>query len=460
MSTIKIYNTLSRKIEEFQPIKKDAVSFYSCGPTVYGFAHIGNLRTYIFEDVLKRILFFNDYRVNHVMNITDVGHLTGDGDEGEDKMEKSALMEAKSVYEIAEFYTDAFKNDLRKLNILEPNIWCRATEHIQEQIDLIKILEQKGYLYEISDGLYFDTAKFPKYGELARLNLSGQEEGARVEINPEKKNPHDFAVWKFSPPNKKRLMEWDSPWGIGFPGWHIECSAMSMKYLGATIDIHAGGIDHIPVHHTNEIAQSECASEKKFVNYWLHGEFLLVNESRMGKSANNFITLSDLEKQGFESMVYRFFCLSSHYRSKLNFTLENLQNAQTAWQKLKSKFSNLGKLTGQIDERFLNEFKNCVNDDLGVPKALAVVWEVFKSDLSDFDKRATILEFDRVLGFDLENLKDEEIEIPEEIKKMANERFVAKLKKDYKKADELRGKILEKGFEIEDLAESFKIKKI
>ncbi|MFA6537541.1 MAG: cysteine--tRNA ligase [Patescibacteria group bacterium] len=459
---IKLFNTISREIEEFKPQKNNEVSFYTCGPTVYGFAHIGNLRTYIFEDILKRVLEFNDYKVNHVMNITDVGHLTGDGDEGEDKIEKSALLESKSVYEIAEFYTDAFQKDLQNLHIITPNVWCKATEHIQEQIELIKKLEEKGFLYKISDGLYFDTAKFPKYGDLAHLNLSGQEAGVRVEINPEKKNPTDFAVWKFSPREKQRLMEWDSPWGIGFPGWHIECSAMSMKYLGETIDIHAGGIDHIPVHHTNEIAQSECVTGKQFVNYWLHGEFLLINDNRMGKSVGNFITLNDLVEKGFDPMVYRMFCLSSHYRSKLNFTFENLENARNIWQKLKTKFLNLGKLTGKIKEEFLLQFTACVNDDLGVPKALAVVWEVLKSDLSDFDKRATLLEFDKVLGFDLQNTKDDEnnFEIPQEIKKLAEQRFQTKLKKDFKKADELRKKIVEQGFEIEDFVESYKIKKI
>ncbi len=460
MTTVRIYNTLSRQIEDFKPQNKKEVSFYSCGPTVYAYAHIGNLRTYIFEDILKRVLLFNGYEVKHVLNITDVGHLTDDGDDGEDKIEKTANLESKSAQDIVVFYTNAFKQDLQKLNILEPQIWAKATDHISEQIAMIKKLEEKGFLYKTSDGLYFDTSKFSRYGELARLNLSGQNEGARVEVNPEKKNPNDFAVWKFSPSNKKRQMEWDSPWGVGFPGWHIECSAMSMKYLGETLDLHAGGIDHIPVHHTNEIAQSECATGKRFVNYWAHGEFLLVNDNRMGKSVGNFITLTDLQEQGFEPLVYRFFCLLSHYRSKLNFTLENLQNAKIIWQKFKNKFFNLGKLTGQVDQKFLNDFRDCVNDDLGIPKALAIVWEVFKSDLPDFDKRATILEFDKVLGFGLLNLKEEELEIPEEIKKMAEERFSAKLKKDYKRADELRNNILEKGFEIEDFTESYKIKKI
>ncbi|MEK7512457.1 MAG: cysteine--tRNA ligase, partial [Patescibacteria group bacterium] len=365
---LNLFNTLSRKIEKFESLKKDSVGMYTCGPTVYDFSHIGNLRSYIFADILKRALMFTGFEVNHVINVTDVGHLTSDGDDGEDKIEKSAQRESKSALEIAEFYFQAFKNDLKKLNIIEPNIWCKATEHIVEQIDFIKKLEDKGFVYKISDGMYFDTSKLKDYGKLARLNLAGQEAGARVDINSEKKNQTDFAVWKFSPKNEKRQMEWDSPWGVGFPGWHIECSAMSMKYLGELIDIHTGGIDHIPVHHTNEIAQSEALLGKPFVRFWLHGEFLLMNENKMSKSDGGFITLQTLIDRGFEPMVYRFFCLSAHYRSKLNFSWDALENARESWLKFKTKFLDLGQQPGKPDAEFLKKFANEIDNDLSMPQ--------------------------------------------------------------------------------------------
>jgi len=457
---LKLYNTLSRKLETFEPINPDLITFYSCGPTVYDHAHIGNLRAYIFADILKRVLIFNGYEVKHVMNITDVGHLTSDSDEGEDKIEKSARLESKSAWDIAEGYMDEFKQDIKKLNILEPNIWARATEHIQEQIDLIKKLDQKGCIYKISDGMYFDTSKSNDYGKLARLNLEGQEEGARVEINTEKKNPTDFAVWKFSKPSEKRQMEWDSPWGTGFPGWHIECSAMSMKYLGETIDIHTGGIDHIPVHHTNEIAQSESATGKKFVNYWLHNDYLLVDNGKMSKSAGNFYTLQDLQDKGYEPMVYRFFNLTAQYRSKLNFTWESMDSAKNSWNKLKQKFFDLGQQTGEVDEKFIEKFINVINDDLNMPQALAIMWDVFKSDLPDYDKRATILEFDKIFGFGLAELQEEEDEkAPQEIIDLANEREKARTEKRFDKADEIRDLIEKMGWEVEDKAEGYELKK-
>ncbi|MBU0613586.1 cysteine--tRNA ligase, partial [Patescibacteria group bacterium] len=289
---LKLFNTLTRKKETFKPLKDSEVSLYTCGPTVYNYAHVGNLRTYVFEDILRRTLEYNKYNVNHVMNITDVGHLVSDADTGEDKMEKSAKEEKRSVMEVSEYYTKAFQNDLAELNIKTPVTWCKATDHIQEQIDLVKKLEENGYAYTIDDGVYFDTAKFKDYGYMARLDIKGQRAGARVEIVEGKKNPTDFALWKFSPKDgTKRQMEWDSPWGVGFPGWAIECSAMSTKYLGQPFDIHTGGIDHIPVHHTNEIAQSEAANNTKMANYWLHGEFLIMKDEKMAKSKGNFITL-------------------------------------------------------------------------------------------------------------------------------------------------------------------------
>ncbi len=446
---LRFFNTLSRTIEEFKPQKESEVTLYTCGPTVYDFAHIGNLRTYIFEDILKRVLMFNAFKIKHVMNITDVGHLTGDRDLGEDKVEKTARLESKSAWDIAEFYTTAFKNDLKKLNIIEPTIWAKATEHIDEQIKLIQELENKGYIYKTSDGLYFDTSKLSDYGKLARLNIEGQEEGARVEANNEKKNPTDFAVWKFSPKEAQRQMEWDSPWGKGFPGWHLECSAMSMKYLGETIDIHAGGIDHIPVHHTNEIAQSEALTGKKFVNYWLHGDFLLINESRMSKSEGNFFTLSTLEEKGYDPLVYRFYCLSAHYRSKLNFSFDSLDNVRQSWRKLKEKFLDLGEQNGKVNQVLLDKFVGCINEDMSMPQAMAVVWDVFKSDLPDFDKRSTLLEFDRVLGFGLNNLSAQTV-VPEEITALVQAREKARQAKKWDEADKLRKQVLEKGWIIED----------
>lgn len=450
---------MSRQLEDFEPLNDKEVTFYSCGPTVYDYAHIGNLRTYIFSDILKRVLLFDGYNVKHVMNITDVGHLTEESEQGEDKIERSARMEAKSALEIADFYAQAFKDDLRKLNIIEPNIWCKATDHINEQIELIKKLEEKGHVYKTSDGIYFDTSKVKDYGKLARLNLEGLEEGSRVDVNIEKKNPTDFALWKFSPQDKQRQMEWDSPWGKGFPGWHAECSAMSMKYLGETIDIHTGGIDHIPVHHTNEIAQSEAATGKPFVRFWAHGDFLLINEGKMAKSLGNFITLNTLPENGFDPIVYRIFCLSSHYRSKLNFSWEALEGAKNTWLRLKRKFLDLGRQTGEINVLFLEKFKTAVNDDLGMPQALAVFWEVFKSNISDFDKHATLLEFDKVLGLNLAELKEEQAVIPGEIMKLMEERKKARENKKWQKADELRKKIEDLGYEVEDTAQETHVRK-
>src|SRR4030042_227264 len=332
---LKLYNTLTRKKEEFKPIKKWQVGIYSCGPTVYWYQHIGNLRTYIFADVLKRVLKYNNYKVKQVMNITDVGHLTSDSDEGEDKIEKAAAKEGKTAEEIANYYWEIFRQDFKKLNIFEPNIWCKASEHIKEQIELIKKIEKKGFIYKTKDGIYFDTSKLKDYGKLAKLKIENLQAGKRVAIG-EKKNKTDFALWKFSEKPGERQQEWKSPWGIGFPGWHIECSAMSMKYFGETIDIHTGGEDHIPIHHTNEIAQSESATGKKFVNYWLHGAFLKLAGEKMSKSKGGLYTVSELEKQNFLPLVYRYLCLTAHYKTQLEFSLETLKNAQNSYDRLKN----------------------------------------------------------------------------------------------------------------------------
>ena len=314
MEKLRLFNTLSRSKEDFQTIEQNKVKMYCCGPTVYNYAHIGNLRSYFFEDILKRVLLYNGFEVYHVMNITDVGHLVSDADEGEDKMEKGASREGKSVWDIAAFYTEAFKKDIAMLNILPPSVYCKATDFIKEQIEMIQCLEKKGFTYTTGDGVYYDTSKFEGYGKMALLDIEGLEEGKRIEFSSEKKNKTDFALWKFSPKGQKRQMEWDSPWGVGFPGWHIECSAMSRKFLGDTFDIHCGGIDHVPIHHTNEIAQSEGCTGKKFVNYWLHGEFLIEDKGKMSKSAGEFLRLQTLVDRGYSSIDYRYFLLMTHYR--------------------------------------------------------------------------------------------------------------------------------------------------
>ena len=458
---LKVYNTLTRKKETFKPLKSGKVGLYACGPTVYDYAHIGNLRTYIFEDFLKRVLLFNKYNIKHVMNITDVGHLTSDADSGEDKLEKGSKREGKSAWEIAEFYTKAFKKDIAKLNILEPDIWCKATEHIKEQIELIKRLEKKGYTYKIEDGVYFDSTKFKNYGKLAHLNIEGLQAGARIDIK-DKKHKTDFALWKFSSGHEKRQMEWNSPWGKGFPGWHIECSVMSMKYLGESFDIHCGGIDHIPVHHTNEIAQSEAATGKRFVKYWMHGEFLTLKDEKISKSRGNFITLEDLEKEGFDPLAYRYLCLGTHYRKQLVFSIENLKGASYAYNNLKDKIVELVKDFEEGDGNikvYEKRFLDAIDDDLNMPKALAVLWDLLKDyKIGNKKKYGLILKFDDVFGFGLKDMKKEKI--PDEILRLAEERLMARKKKDWKKADKLREQIEKKGWVIEDGEDGYSVKAI
>ena len=461
MPGVYLYNTLSRSKEEFKPLKRGKVSLYTCGPTVYNFAHIGNLRTYVFEDVLRRTLEFNGYKVKQVMNITDVGHLTSDADTGEDKLEKGAAREGKSVWEIAEFYTRAFRQDLRDLNIQEPHQWVRATDCVKAQIKFVKKLEKKGLTYKISDGIYFDTAKYPDYSKLARLNLEGQKAGARVEVNREKRNPTDFALWKFSYPNgrsfdsvqddvaSRRQMEWHSPWGKGFPGWHLECSAISLKNLGKQFDIHTGGIDHIPVHHTNERAQNWGLTNGESVRYWLHGEFLVINEGKMAKSEGNFITLQTLKDKGISPLAYRYFVLQAHYRTQLNFSWPALEAAQNGYDNLIRVISGLG-LPGQACHNCLGKFTQAVNDDLNTPAALAVVQELLKSDKPAAKKRQTIIEFDKVLGLGLNQYKEPRA-LPAEVKRLMAERQRARLNKDFNQADELRRQLEKEGIRIKDL---------
>jgi len=453
---MELYNTLTRKKETFKPIKEGEVGLYTCGPTVYGFPHLGNMRTYVFEDILKRVLQFNGLQVNHVMNITDVGHLTGDRDMGDDKIENESKKEGKTAWEIAEFYTAAFKDDLQRLNIIFPNTFCKATDNIKEQIEMVEVLEKKGLTYKTSDGIYFDTSKVADYTKLSHQKLEELREGARVETNEEKKNATDFALWKFSPKNEKRQMEWDSPWGIGFPGWHIECSAMSVKYLGEQFDIHCGGIDHIDIHHTNEIAQTESATGKKpWVNYWLHGAFMnIVGGKKMAKSAGNFITISNtFTEKGLSPLAYRFATLSVHYRKPMEWGDEIAISANNGYQNLLRKISNLGGEIGDINSEFKSKFLEDVNDDLNMPKALATIQELLKSDLPNEDKLATLLDFDKVLGLNFEKEISKigtEREIPENIQKLLNERKTARDSKDWKKADELRDQIISLGFQVKD----------
>ncbi|NCN99656.1 cysteine--tRNA ligase [Candidatus Falkowbacteria bacterium] len=467
MAPLFLYNTLSRQKEEFKPIVKGSVGLYTCGPTVYNYAHIGNLRAYLFEDFLRRILEFNDYKVKQVMNITDVGHLVGDMDMGEDKMEKGATREGKSAWDIAAFYADSFKKDLIALNILEPSVWCKATDNIPEQIKLIQTLEEKGFVYKTSDGLYFDTSLVPDYNKLSHLPLADLKEGARIEKNPEKKNPTDFALWKFSPVDAKRQMEWDSPWGIGFPGWHIECSAMSMKFLDKQLDIHCGGVDHINIHHTNEIAQSEAATGHKFFNYWLHGAFLNISGGkRMAKSADNFLTLNNvLIQKGINPLAYRFAALQIHYRKPMEYSEAGLKQAALGLNSLFSQVASLGNEVGVLDNKLRQEFLTVINDDLNLPKALALVSMVMKAKLSAADKLATILDFDKVLGLDLDKAKNfvaadiKLEELPAEVKELVLDRQKAREAKDWAEADRLRQEIDSRGYIMEDSAETYRLTK-
>lgn len=457
MTNLKLYNTLTRKKEDFSPIKGKTVGLYTCGPTVYNYAHIGNLRTYIFEDTLRRVLAYNGFKVKHVMNITDVGHLTSDADDGEDKLEKGAKREGKSVWDIAEFYTKEFQKNLVDLNIIEPSIWCRATDYIKHQIKFVEELEKKGFTYITSDGVYFDTSRYSDYHRLGNLNLSGQKEGARVEANEEKKNPTDFALWKFSPVGSKREMEWKSPWGVGFPGWHLECSAMSIEHLGQEFDIHAGGIDHIPIHHTNERAQNWGLTGKETVKRWMHGEFLVIDKDRMGKSEGNFITLQTLIDKKFNPLAYRYLNLQTHYRQKLNFSWESLAAAEQGLFNLYDEVLTYGQPKNGCKE-YEDKFFKAINDDLNIPQALAVVWELVKdSNFSPADKKQSLLKFDEVLGLGFNKLKQEKI--PDDVMKLAQNRQRARENKDFSKSDELRDKITTHGYVVEDTAEGFIIKK-
>lgn len=457
---IKLYNTLSRKKEKFKPIHKGKVGIYSCGPTVYWYQHIGNMRSYIFSDLLKRVLIYNGYKVKHVINVTDVGHLTSDADTGEDKMEKAAKKEKKKAKDIANYYLGIFKDDLKKLNILEPDFFPKATEHIKEQIELIKKLEKKGFTYKTSDGIYFDSSKFKNYGKLGKLNIKELQEGKRVKVG-EKKHKTDFALWKFSEKESKRQQEWNSPWGIGFPGWHLECSAMSIKYLGNSFDIHTGGQEHIGVHHTNEIAQSEAATGKKFVNYWMHGAWLLSKGEKVSKSKGGLYTLSELEKKGFAPLVYRYFCLTKHYKKPLGFTLSGLTSAKNSLNRLKeivSKLDKSEKINNKNTKIAEKQFLEIINNDLNISKAIAFMWEILREDkLNDSEKYELVLKFDEVFGLKLDEV--EKVKTPSKISKLIKSREQARKKKDFKTADKIRDKIKKPGYVLEDTEKGVEVKK-
>ena len=461
---LKVYNTLTRKKEELRPIKDNTVTMYSCGPTVYNYAHIGNLRTYVFMDMLRRTLKYDGFKLKGVMNITDVGHLLSDGDDGEDKMEKAAKEQKKSPREIADHYTTVFFKDLELLNIGKPEIIAKATDHIDDMIKYVQDLLNKGYAYETSDGIYFDIAKFSGYGKLSRLNLEDQIAGARVEVNTEKRHPADFALWKKA--EKNHIMQWQSPWGMGYPGWHIECSAMSRKYLGVTFDIHTGGVDHIPVHHENEIAQSEAREGCKTVNVWMHGEFMLVDGGKMSKSLGNTYTITQLSSRGYSPLAFRYFCLNAHYRKKLNFTFEGMDAAQVSYERLLESLYKHKTSNEICDKKIIQEYKAqfdaAVNDDLNLPLALGILWTMTKEKPSRNIYDAAI-EFDSVLGLSLDKARTQNKEnepVPENVIQLAKKRFTARQEKNWAESDRLRDEISSYGYKIADSKDGYTLSKL
>lgn len=449
---LKLYNTKTRQKELFEPAHDNITRMYSCGPTVYSSAHIGNMRSNMLADFVKRTLKFLGTDVQHVMNITDVGHLISAT--GQDKMEKAARETSKSAIEIANKYTEEFMSDLKELNIIPADNFPRATEYIEQQIELVQKLEKKGYTYRISDGIYFDTSKFTNYGTLSGQNLEDKEEGARVKKNPEKKNASDFVLWKFSPKDEQRQMEWDSPWGKGFPGWHIECSAMSTALLGQPIDIHTGGIDLLPVHHENETAQSEAAQDTEFVRFWLHGEFVDLAGEKMAKSDGNIITVSTIIEKGYNPLAYRYLALNTHYRSKLNFTFEALDAAQNALNNIRDTVRTW-KSPSEPDQPTLDQFTTAIKDDLQLPQALAITQGLIKSNLDSSVKSATLLIIDNVLGLKLDQWIAKPIKAPADVIELAEQRQQARAEKNFKKSDQLREQIEQKGYLVKDQPENY-----
>ncbi len=458
---LRFYNTLSRQKEEFKPLNPKYVTMYSCGPTVYSYAHIGNLRTYIFMDLIRRTLKLSGYKIKGVMNITDVGHLMADSDDGEDKMAVAAKKQNKTPWEIAEYYSKIFFEDLQKLNIGRPEIIAKATEHIDDMIKYVQNLESHGFSYETSDGIYFDIAKFPNYGCLSRANLDDQLAGARVEVNDEKRHPADFALWKKADP--LHIMQWQSPWGMGYPGWHIECSAMSQKYLGKTFDIHSGGVDHIPIHHENEIAQNEAITGEKSVNYWIHGEFMLVDNGKMSKSLGNTYTIAQLEEKGYSPLDFRFFCLNTHYRKKLNFTFDGLDAAKVSRERLMQALAlhkaSSAPTNPDTIAKYKQDFHAAIEDDINIPLALGLLFTAIKEPKSK-DIYELALYFDKALGLSLDKLpapKEETIDVPEEVMALVEKRKQAKKDRDFALADQIRAEITALGYNVLDTREGVKV---
>ena len=464
---LKFYNTMTRRLDELKPVAAGQIGIYCCGPTVYDYQHIGNFKTFIFEDLLVRTLRFAGYGVKYVMNITDVGHLVGDGDEGEDKMAVAMRREKKKSHEIAEFYSAKFFEDWDKLGLLRPDIVCKATEHICDMIELIRRIEKNGFTYQAGGNVYFDVGKFPAYGKMALLDLGKLQAGARIEVDPNKRNPFDFVLWFTKSKFENQELLWDSPWGRGYPGWHIECSAMSMKYLGEQFDIHCGGADHVQVHHTNEIAQSEAATGKPWVSIWMHSEFMNINSQKMSKSLGNLVTLDDLIKDGFPPEVFRFTILSSHYRSHLNFNREVMENGASGLNKLKNAVLAL-KETGaapaarisQAGQKYLEDFKTAVYDDLNIPRSLAAVWAALGDRaLAEGDRLALCFGFDEILGLGMRGWEPEKFETPQELKELLKKREAARKAKNWALSDSLREDAAVMGFDIEDSAQGQKVRK-
>lgn len=457
---LKLYNTLTRNKQEFKPLDGNEIRMYSCGPTVYKDATIGNMRTNIFQDVLRRVLRYNGYTLKHVMNITDVGHLVSDADEGEDKMEKSAREEGKQPLEIAEFYTKRFFNDLSLLNVEIPEIVCKATDHISEMMEFVQGLIERGFAYETSTAIYFDVDKLDEYGILSGINLREQMAGARVDIDAEKKNPYDFAVWIKAPEN--HIMKWDSPWGKCYPGWHIECSAMSKKYLGDEFDIHTGGIDLIPTHHENEIAQSKGLTGKNPAKFWMHGEYLLINGGKMSKSLGNVYLLKDIIDKAYNPLSYRLFLYSAHYRNKINFTWESIDVANKSLIKLKESYNKHlegNDVLEQVEiDALETKFHEAINDDLNMPLAMSIVWEVARHHKKSKQLAELLMKFDSVLGLKIDEMIEEKNqEIPEGIIRLAEQRKQAKQEKNWELADKIREEIIKKGYTIKDTKDGFEL---
>lgn len=460
---INFYNTLTKKKEVFKPLEGNTVRIYSCGPTVYKDASIGNMKSYIFMDTLRRVLKYNGYELKHAMNITDVGHLVSDGDEGEDKMLKAAREEKKTPLEIAKFYTDKFFEDFDRLNIDKPEIICKATEHIKDMMNFVQKLLDNGYAYETSTAIYFDVSKLDKYGILSGIDLRNQKAGARVEVDDEKRNPYDFALWIKAPEN--HIMKWESPWGLCYPGWHIECSAMSNKYLGEEFDIHTGGVDLVPTHHENEIAQSKGCTGKIPAKYWMHCEFLLIDGGKMSKSLGNTYLVQDLIDKGYEPLSYKMLCFTSHYRNKLNFTWDSLTSAQNSLIKLREGYRKHDEGAEIIEKDVIDEYKTrfleAINDDLNMPVAMSVVWDIIKNPKKSKQFAELLLDFDKVLGIRInEPIHKKEEKICEEVLNLVEQRKIARNEKNWILSDELRDKIRELGYIVKDSKEGMTIEKV